>query len=110
MPRGFRAHGMDQAEVWGSCWPISQLVHVSTILCPTYFLDFPADGISLITIFLYMVAELSALQQIVNALTGLNGLPAVIVQCTVTTIYTCMCHLIPLPVSQLLTCFSPWWL
>lgn len=36
-----------------------------------------------------MVAELSALQQIVNALTGLNGLPAVIVECAVTTIYTC---------------------
>ncbi|KAF2274894.1 uncharacterized protein EI97DRAFT_451399 [Westerdykella ornata] len=43
---------------------------------------------TLITIFLYMVAELSALQQIVNALTGLNGLPAVIVQCAITTIYT----------------------
>lgn len=43
---------------------------------------------SLITIFLYMVAELSALQQIINALTGLNGLPAVIVECAVTTIYT----------------------
>lgn len=35
-----------------------------------------------------MVAELSALQQIVNLLTGLNGLPAVIVECVVTTIYT----------------------
>lgn len=35
-----------------------------------------------------MVAELSALQQIVTALTGLNGLPAVIVECVVTTIYT----------------------
>lgn len=44
---------------------------------------------TLITIFLYMVAELSALQQIVNLLTGLNGLPVVIVQCAVTTIYTC---------------------
>ncbi|KAF2000782.1 hypothetical protein P154DRAFT_522372 [Amniculicola lignicola CBS 123094] len=43
---------------------------------------------TLITIFLYMVAELSALQQIITALTGLNGLPAVIVQCAVTTIYT----------------------
>lgn len=43
----------------------------------------------LITIFLYMVAELSALQQIVNALTGLYGLPAVIVECFVTTAYTC---------------------
>ncbi|OAL05642.1 hypothetical protein IQ06DRAFT_211712 [Phaeosphaeriaceae sp. SRC1lsM3a] len=43
---------------------------------------------TLITIFLYMVAELSALQQIVNLLTGLNGLPVVIVECAVTTIYT----------------------
>ena len=38
--------------------------------------------------FLYMVAELSAVQQIVNLLTGLNGLPVVIVECVVTTIYT----------------------
>lgn len=44
----------------------------------------------LITLFLYMVAELSALQQIINALTGLNGLWAVITECIVTTIYTCM--------------------
>lgn len=44
----------------------------------------------MITMFLYMIAELSALQQIVNALTGLNGLPVVIVECAVTTIYTCM--------------------
>jgi Na+/proline symporter len=40
--------------------------------------------------FLYMVAELSALQQIVNLLTGLDGLPVVIVECVITTIYTCM--------------------
>lgn len=45
---------------------------------------------SLITLFLYMVAELSALQQIINALTGLNGLPAVIVECFVTTVYTAL--------------------
>ena len=44
----------------------------------------------LLTLFLYMVAELSALQQIVNALTGLDGLPVVIVEAVVTTIYTCM--------------------
>jgi Na+/proline symporter len=44
---------------------------------------------TMITIFLYMVAELSALQQIVTLLTGLNGLPVVIVECAVTTIYTC---------------------
>src|SRR4051812_43593400 len=37
-----------------------------------------------------MVAELSALQQIITALTGLNGLPAVVVECAVTTIYTCL--------------------
>lgn len=35
-----------------------------------------------------MVAELSALHQIINALTGLNGLPGVIVECAVTSIYT----------------------
>jgi Na+/proline symporter len=45
---------------------------------------------SLITLFLYMVAELSAMQQIVNVLTGLDGLPAIIVEAVVTTIYTCM--------------------
>ncbi|USW50916.1 Putative sodium/solute symporter, sodium/glucose symporter superfamily [Septoria linicola] len=40
------------------------------------------------TIWLYMVAELSALQQVVNLLTGLNGLPALIVQAAITTTYT----------------------
>ncbi|KAH6677657.1 hypothetical protein B0J14DRAFT_347981 [Halenospora varia] len=40
------------------------------------------------TMFLYMVAELSALQQIMTALTGMDGLPMVIVECVVTTIYT----------------------
>jgi Na+/proline symporter len=35
-----------------------------------------------------MVAELSALQQVIKSLTGLDGLPVVIVQCVVTTIYT----------------------
>jgi Na+/proline symporter len=35
-----------------------------------------------------MVAELSALQQIVTALTGLDGLPAVVVEALVTTAYT----------------------
>lgn len=45
---------------------------------------------TLVTLFLYMVAELSAVGQVVNALTGLDGLPVIIVQCVVTTIYTCM--------------------
>ncbi|PMD46408.1 hypothetical protein L207DRAFT_212283 [Hyaloscypha variabilis F] len=44
--------------------------------------------LTLVTMFLYMVAELSALQQIMNALTGMDGLPMVIVECAVTTIYT----------------------
>lgn len=35
-----------------------------------------------------MVAELSALQQIVGALTGMDGLPVIIVQAVITTIYT----------------------
>ena len=44
-----------------------------------------------------MVAELSALQQIVTLLTGLNGLPVVIVECAVTTIYTCTYSTLLLP-------------
>lgn len=46
---------------------------------------------TLVTLFLYMVAELSAVGQVVNALTGLDGLPVIIVECVVTTIYTCKC-------------------
>lgn len=41
------------------------------------------------TMFLYMVAELSALQQVINSLTGLDPLPVMIVEVAVTTIYTC---------------------
>ena len=44
---------------------------------------------TLVTMFLYMVAELSAMQQIVTELSGLDGLPVIIVQAVVTTIYTC---------------------
>lgn len=47
------------------------------------------SALTLLTLFLYMVAELSAIGQVVNALTGLDGLPVVIVECIVTTIYTC---------------------
>ena len=36
-----------------------------------------------------MVAELSALQQIISALTGLDGLPALVVEALVTALYTC---------------------
>jgi Na+/proline symporter len=44
---------------------------------------------TLVTLFLYMIAELSAIGQVVTALTGLDGLPVVIIECAVTTIYTC---------------------
>lgn len=50
---------------------------------------------TLVTLFLYMVAELSAVGQVVNALTGLDGLPVIIVECAVTTIYTCKCGMSP---------------
>jgi Na+/proline symporter len=46
-------------------------------------------GLTLLTLFLYMVAELSAIGQVVTALTGLYGLPVIIVECVITTIYTC---------------------
>lgn len=45
--------------------------------------------LTLVTLFLYMVAELSAIGQVVTALTGVNELPVIIVECVVTTIYTC---------------------
>ncbi|RPA91024.1 hypothetical protein L873DRAFT_1795155 [Choiromyces venosus 120613-1] len=44
--------------------------------------------LSIGTMFLYMVAELSSLQQVISALTGLDGLPVVIVEVVVTAIYT----------------------
>ena len=44
---------------------------------------------SLVTLFLYMISELSAIGQVVNLLTGIDGLPVLIVECVVTTIYTC---------------------
>ena len=45
--------------------------------------------LSLAIMFLYMVAELSALQQVINLLAGIDGLPVIIVEVIVTTIYTC---------------------
>lgn len=45
--------------------------------------------LTLVTMFLYMVSELSAIGQVVNALTGLDALPILIVECVVTTVYTC---------------------
>ncbi|KAF4119838.1 hypothetical protein GMORB2_3526, partial [Geosmithia morbida] len=44
--------------------------------------------VTLVTLFLYMVSELSGVGQVINLLTGLDDLPVMIVQCVVTTIYT----------------------
>ncbi|KAI5814957.1 hypothetical protein BZA77DRAFT_90375 [Pyronema omphalodes] len=44
--------------------------------------------LSIATMFLYMVAELSSLGQVVNSLTGLDGLSVIIVEVVVTSIYT----------------------
>lgn len=44
---------------------------------------------TLVTLFLYMIAELSAVGQVVNLLTSLDGLPVMIVLVVVTVIYTC---------------------
>lgn len=43
---------------------------------------------TIVTMFLYMVAELSAIQLAVESLTGMNALPVLIVECVVTGIYT----------------------
>lgn len=45
--------------------------------------------LTLVTMFLYMVSELSAIGQVINTLTGLDSLPVLIVECVVTTVYTC---------------------
>jgi len=71
-------------------------------LVTALFLSF----LTMVTMFLYMVAELSALQQIMTALTGMDGLPMVIVECVVTTIYTCKD--IELLGFSALTCSSSW--
>ncbi|KAL2020211.1 hypothetical protein VTK56DRAFT_8637 [Thermocarpiscus australiensis] len=43
---------------------------------------------TLVTLFLYMVSELSAIGQVINLLAGIDGLPVLIVECVITTIYT----------------------
>lgn len=40
------------------------------------------------TMFLYMVAELSAIQLAVKSMTGMDALPVLIVECAITAIYT----------------------
>ncbi|KAK9459932.1 uncharacterized protein V1516DRAFT_627661 [Lipomyces oligophaga] len=44
--------------------------------------------LTILTMFLYMASEITSIQSLVELLTGMNGLPAVIVECVVTTIYT----------------------
>ncbi|KAF8470126.1 hypothetical protein BDZ91DRAFT_694034 [Kalaharituber pfeilii] len=44
--------------------------------------------LTLATMFLYMIAELSALQQVIESIAGVDGLRVIIVQVIVTTIYT----------------------
>ena len=88
MPGRFCSYGVDKAEIWNCSCSVLEPLDVRTPI--GYFSSYQLDPdiYRLVTLFLYMVAELSALQQIVNALTGLNGLPVVIVECAVTTTYT----------------------
>lgn len=44
--------------------------------------------IRLLTLFLFMVSELSGMQQVITTLTGINGLVVVIIEVVVTAIYT----------------------
>ncbi|KAI9715227.1 MAG: hypothetical protein M1828_000925 [Chrysothrix sp. TS-e1954] len=77
---------MDETTLWHSRRLVLERHDVRVLLAQLKVSS--TNVCSLITLFLYMVSELSALQQIINALTGLNGLPAVIVECVVTTVYT----------------------
>ncbi|MCJ1332992.1 hypothetical protein MMC10_009686 [Thelotrema lepadinum] len=81
---------MDATKIWRRDGPVPQLLNVRTML---HNVVIRADSVCrLVTLFLYMVAELSALQQIINALTGLDGLPALIVEALITAIYTGQNH------------------
>lgn len=79
---------MDATALWHHNSLVSQCIDVREFAATGRPRKLILTNTRLITLFLYMVAELSALQQIINALTGLNGLPPVIVECAVTTIYT----------------------
>lgn len=46
------------------------------------------SGFTVLTLFLFMVGELTAINSAINALTGLDPTPAVVVEAIVTTIYT----------------------
>ena len=89
MPRRVRPDRMDKTEIRPSNSPVSESINVASGHSRGLKGNADIKTSRLITLFLYMVAELSALQQIINALTGLKGLDAVIVECAVTTIYTC---------------------
>ena len=85
---------MGEGEVRAVCGALLELSDVSDWEIPgggCYI----TDECSVATMFLYMVAELSALQQVINALTGLNGLPVVIVEVAITSIYTCTPDIYP---------------
>ena len=65
------------------------------------------SAMTLLTLFLYMISELSAVGQVVSLLSGLDGLPVIIVECVVTTIYTCEClSSFSQKASMLIACLS----
>lgn len=76
---------MGTSEIWDSGQFISELSLVSDIMP---IIGAESNMRSLATMFLYMVAELSGVSQVINALTGLDGLPVIIVEVVVTSIYT----------------------
>ncbi|CDK25206.1 unnamed protein product [Kuraishia capsulata CBS 1993] len=45
---------------------------------------------TILTMYLYMVSELTAVQYAIEALTGINATPCLIIECVVTSIYTAL--------------------
>lgn len=43
---------------------------------------------TILTLFLYMIGELTAIRSVVESMTGLDALPCLIIECVVTTLYT----------------------
>lgn len=59
------------------------VIHRYGIICGWYL-----SACTIITVFLFMVSELSSLRYAIESLTTMKALPVIIIECVVTTIYT----------------------
>ncbi|ODV83098.1 hypothetical protein CANARDRAFT_30326 [[Candida] arabinofermentans NRRL YB-2248] len=48
------------------------------------------SAFTILTMFLFMLGELTAIEWAIEALTGIDATPCMVIECVVTTIYTCL--------------------